>query len=132
MQGLAAAAATREAAKRKGHSAEDKAQPKKARRVPIISHEVAIPKGYVAKDLSEELHGASYAPPSIQKCNNFYVKSFMVRPMPILLIKNATTFIWQTVQSQREHAKPCQMLRQGVVLCAQSLSYPKADMPCRY
>ena len=57
MQGLAAAAATREAAKRKGHSAEDKAQPKKARRVPIISHEVAIPKGYVAKDLSEELHG---------------------------------------------------------------------------
>ena len=56
-QGLAAAAATREAAKRKGHSTEDKAQPKRARRVPIISHEVAIPKGYVAKNLKEELHG---------------------------------------------------------------------------
>ena len=57
LQGLAAAAATREAAKRKGHSAEDQGAPKKARRVPIISHEVAIPKAYVAKDLSEELHG---------------------------------------------------------------------------
>ena len=57
LQGLAAAAATREAAKRKGHSAEDQGAPKKARRVPIISHEVAIPKAYVAKDLSEELYG---------------------------------------------------------------------------
>ena len=57
LQGLAAAAATREAAKRKGHSAEDQSAPKKARRVPIISHEVAIPKGFLAKDLSEDLHG---------------------------------------------------------------------------
>ncbi len=57
LQGLAAAAATREAAKRKGPSAKDQGAPKRARRVPLISHEVAIPKGYVANDLDEELHG---------------------------------------------------------------------------
>ena len=57
LQGLAAAAATREAAKRKGHSAEDQGQPKRARKVPVISHEVAVPKGYEVKDLKEELHG---------------------------------------------------------------------------
>ena len=75
LQGLAAAAATREAAKRKGHSAEDKAQPKKARRVPIISHEVAIPKGYVAKDLSEELHGRLGGSRSEGGCHCFLVKA---------------------------------------------------------
>ena len=57
LQGLAAAAATREAAKRKGHSAEDQGQPKQARKVPVISHEVAVPKGYEAKNLKEGLHG---------------------------------------------------------------------------
>lgn len=57
LQGFAAAAATREAAKRKGHSAEDQGQPKRARKVPVISHEVAVPKGYEVKNLKEELHG---------------------------------------------------------------------------
>lgn len=57
LQGLAAAAATREAAKRKGHSAEDQGQLKRARKVPVISHEVALPKGYEVKDLKEELYG---------------------------------------------------------------------------
>ena len=64
LQGLAAAAATREAAKRKGHSAEDQGQPKRARKVPVISHEVAVPKGYEVKDLKEELHGVLLSLPS--------------------------------------------------------------------
>ncbi len=111
MQGLAAAAATREAAKRKGHSAEDKAQPKKARRVPIISHEVAIPKGYVAKDLSEELHGEFCA------CQ----------------IQGGVCAMWignlyrlRVVRGQMSGLD--RKLREGMLLCAQCFRCPQTDM----
>jgi hypothetical protein len=67
LQGLAVAAATREAAKRKreatdtgttsgdGHPAKAPTRP-----IPVISHEVAVPKGYdeAAKGLDPALHGA--------------------------------------------------------------------------
>ena len=66
LQGLAVAAATREAAKRKREAAEDassqgsKTPKRSARPIPIISHEVAVPKGYdaAARNLDPALYGA--------------------------------------------------------------------------
>ena len=64
-QGLAAAAATREAAKRKreqqdGAGPAAKAPRRAARPIPVISHEVAVPKGYdaAARNLDPATYGA--------------------------------------------------------------------------
>ena len=64
-QGLAAAAATREAAKRKrerdaGAGPAAKAPRRAARPIPVISHEVAVPKGYdaAARSLDPDRYGA--------------------------------------------------------------------------
>ena len=66
-QGLAAAAATREAAKRKreadsGAGPAAKAPRRAARPIPVISHEVAVPKGYdaAARNLDPETYGARW------------------------------------------------------------------------
>ena len=70
-QGLAAAAATREAAKRKreqdgGAGPAAKAPRRVARPIPVISHEVAVPKGYdaAARKLDPETYGARHMRPS--------------------------------------------------------------------
>jgi hypothetical protein len=57
---LAVAAATREAAKRKREAESGTTEAKRpARPIPVISHEVAVPKGYdeAAKALDPALHG---------------------------------------------------------------------------
>lgn len=70
LQGLAIAAATREAAKRKreptdtGTAASDGQAAKLLRPIPVVSHEVAVPKGYdeAAKGLDPALHGEAACP----------------------------------------------------------------------
>ncbi|EIE19880.1 HUA enhancer 2 [Coccomyxa subellipsoidea C-169] len=59
-EGMAVAAATREAAKRKREAENGLPEAKRpARPIPLISHEVAVPKGYdeAAKNLDPALHG---------------------------------------------------------------------------
>lgn len=64
LQGLAVAAATREAAKRKREADSGPAEVKRpVRPVPVISHEVAVPKDYdeAARKLDPALHGEAFA-----------------------------------------------------------------------
>ena len=69
MQGLAAAAATREAARLRGEAAKRKREAeaptdakRAARVVPIISHEVAMPKDFdeAARGLDPKLYGKTH------------------------------------------------------------------------
>jgi hypothetical protein len=68
LQGLAAAAATREAAKRKREATESSSDARAAKQlvrpIPVISHEVAVPKGYdeAAAGLDPTLHGEVLKP----------------------------------------------------------------------